>query len=313
MPTNINDAGNSIFYKRELETIRSKTYDVLYPSPKLYNKLPKGTDGDELAVDITHRTYNRVGVAKMGGGDYSTDFPRVDVFGVETTVHVKPVQDSYGYSKDEIARAAREGKPLEFMRAKAARTAIEDKLEIVAKTGDTATGLIGLFNQTGVTEYTTPVGEASGATTKFATKTADEILADLNGMIFAVQQGTNGVEEVDTIGLPMAQYNLIKTTRMSTLDGTTVLQYFKEQNPQITSIDWYSGLDTAAGASTSYTGTAMMIAWKNDADKLVFDLPLAFTQEDEQIDGMAHTIPCRAKTAGVTVFYPKSIVYAKGI
>ena len=313
MPTNINDAGNSIFFKRELETIRTKTYDVLYPAAKLYNKLPKGTDGDELAIDITHRTYNRVGVAKMGGGDYSTDFPRVDVYGTEKTVHVKPVQASYGYSKDEIARAARVGKPLEFMRAKAARTAIEDKLEVVAKTGDTSTGLIGLFNQTGVTEYVTPVGGDVSATTQFSTKTADELLADLNGIVFAIQQGTAGVEEADSIGMPMAQYNLIKTKRMSTLDGTTVLQYFKEQNPQITSIDWYAGLETAAGASGDYTGTAMMIAWKNDPDKLVFDLPLPFSQEDEQIDGMAHTIPCRAKTAGVTVFYPKSIAYAKGI
>ena len=28
-------------------------------------------EGDPLATDITHRQFTRVGVAKMGGGDYN--------------------------------------------------------------------------------------------------------------------------------------------------------------------------------------------------------------------------------------------------
>ena len=98
------DSGESIFFTRELETIRAAAYDVIFDEPKLFNILPKSMEGDPLATDITHRQFTRVGVAKMGGGDYATDFPPVDVYGTEFTVKVKPVHASYGYNK-EIGRA----------------------------------------------------------------------------------------------------------------------------------------------------------------------------------------------------------------
>jgi hypothetical protein len=248
----------------------------------------------------------------MGGGDYATDFPRVDTYGTETTVKVKNVQDSFGYSDMEIKRAAKVGRPLEAQRALAARKTIDTQLEVVAKTGDTATGLKGLFNQTGVTEYTVPDG-ATGAKTQWTTKTADEMLADLNGIIFAIQEGTAGIENPDNIGLPQARYNLIKTTRIGTDSlGKTVLQYFLEQNPGVT-VDWYAGLESAAPTDASYDGNMMMVAWKNTPDKLVMDLPQPFTQMDLMQDGLMKVVPCRARTAGVTVFYPKSVAYAYGI
>jgi|WetSurMetagenome_2_1015567.scaffolds.fasta_scaffold02830_9 hypothetical protein len=311
------DSGESIFFSRQLETIRARSYDVLYPENKLFNKLPKGSDGDELSVDITHRSFDKVGIAKMGGGDYATDFPAVDIFGTETTVHVKNVQDSYHYAMDEIKRAAKVGIALDSRRALTARQAIDYQLESVSKNGDAVTGLKGFYNQSGITEYSVPDGSTAYTGvyyTDWTHKTADEILADMNGTIFAIQQGTAGVENPDNIALPMARYNLIKTKRISTGDsfGKTVLQYFQEQNVGVT-VDWYAGLDTAAATNASYDGNMMMIAWKNSLDKLVFDLPMGFSQLDTLRDGLAFVVPCRAKTAGVTVFYPKSVAYAKGI
>ncbi|MGX5066307.1 major capsid family protein, partial [Escherichia coli] len=141
MPQYVNlDSGESIFFTRELETIRARTYDVQFEEPKLFNIIPKSMEGDPLATDITHRSYTRVGMAKMGGTEYATDFPRVDVYGTETTVKVKPVHSGYGYNKDEIARAAKVGRPLEAMRASAARKAIEMKLDEIARSGETSTG-----------------------------------------------------------------------------------------------------------------------------------------------------------------------------
>src|SRR5574344_902710 len=144
------DANESIFFNRELETIRAKSYDTKYDDNfKMVALLPISMEADPLDFQITHRIYSRVGVAKMGGGDYATDFPSVDVFGTEVTVKVYPIQASYKYNKDEIARAARAGKPLEAMRANAARKAIEKKLNDIAMTGESTTGVKGLFNASG--------------------------------------------------------------------------------------------------------------------------------------------------------------------
>ena len=109
------DSGESIFFTRELERIRPKTYDIKYDDAnKMLATLPIDMSGDELDIDITHRSYGRVGIAKMGGGDYATDFPSVDIFATETTVKVYPIQASYRYNQLEIARAAKLNKPLDL-------------------------------------------------------------------------------------------------------------------------------------------------------------------------------------------------------
>ena len=308
------DSGESIFFTRELETIRAAAYDVIFDEPKLFNLLPKSMEGDPLATDITHRQFTRVGVAKMGGGDYATDFPPVDVYGTETTVKVKPVHASYGYNKDEIARAAKVGRNLEAMRATAAKKAIEMKLDEIARNGESTAGLVGLYNAVGISEYTVPKGGGSVKQTNWETKTADEILKDLFGIENYTITSTNGIEVPDTLALPMDEYLQIKQMRIaSDSEGKTVLKYFLDNATGIKNVIWLQGLETAAPSSASYNGTNMAIAWKNSADKLVFDLPMPFTQEDLLQDGLKFTVPCRAKTAGVTIFYPKSVVKAYGI
>ena len=308
------DSGESIFFTRELETIRAAAYDVIFDEPKLFNLLPKSMEGDPLATDITHRQFTRVGVAKMGGGDYATDFPPVDVYGTETTVKVKPVHASYGYNKDEIARAAKVGRNLEAMRATAAKKAIEMKLDEIARNGESTAGLVGLYNAVGISAYTVPDGEGSVKKTTWASKTADEILKDLFGIENYAITSTNGIEVPDTLALPMDEYLQIKQMRIaSDSEGKTVLKYFLDNATGIKNVIWLQGLETAAPGSASYDGTNMAIAWKNSADKLVFDLPMPFTQEDLLQDGLKFTVPCRAKTAGVTIFYPKSVVKAYGI
>jgi len=307
------DANESIFFNRELETIRAKSYNVKYDDNfKMLALLPISMEGDPLDTQITHRVFGRVGVAKMGGGDYATDFPSVDVFGSEVTVKVYPIQASYKYNKDEIARAARANKPLEQMRANAARKAIDKKLNDVAMNGDTVTGATGLFNAPGISSYTVPPG-ATGSKTKWETKTADEILADLYGISNYIITSTKGNEIPDTIALPLTSYQLIERKRLSSDSEKTVLNYFLENSKNIKNIVWFNELETAAPLSQTYDSQKAMYCWKNDADHLVLDLPLAYTQEEPFQDGREYVIPCRAKTGGVTVFYPLSVAKGLGI
>ena len=304
------DANESIFFNRELETIRAKSYDVKYDDNfKMLALLPISMEGDPLDTQITHRVFGRVGVAKMGGGDYATDFPSVDVFGSEVTVKVYPIQASYKYNKDEIARAARAGKPLEQMRANAARKAIDKKLNDVAMNGDTVTGATGLFNAPGISSYTVPKG-ATGSKTNWETKTADEILADLYGISNYIITSTKGIEIPDVIALPLTSYQLIERKRLSTDSEKTVLNYFLENSKNIKQIVWFNELESIVTGGDSKKA---MYCWKNDADHLVLDLPLAYTQEELFQDGREYVVPCRAKTGGVTIFYPMSVAVGKYI
>ena len=300
------DSGESIFFTRELEKIRNKSYDVKFLEPKLMNILPWDTSTPEYIDTITHRSFTRVGLAKMGGNQYATDFPRVDVYGTEVSVKVKPIHASYAYNLDEIKAANAMGRPLEGMRAMAARKAVEMKLNDIAESGEASTGLTGLFNASGISEYTVPAGAATTKT--WGTKTADEILADLNGIVNYVITSTNGIETPDVMAMPLSSYNLISQKRLSSDLEKTVLTYFLENNPYIKRIEWFTTLETAGAG-----GVKRFMAWKNDPDHLVLDMPLAFRQEPMLQDGLAFIIPCRAKTAGVTIFYPKSCVFGDSI
>lgn len=312
MPQFVNlDAGESIFFARELETIRAGNYDVKFQEPKLFNIIPKSMEGDPTIDTITHRIFTRTGLAKMGGTEYANDFPRVDVFGTEVSVKVKPIHAGYGYNKDEIARAAKVGRPLEAKRAEAARKAIDMKLDEIARSGEATTGLYGLYNFPGTSSLI--VADGVSTTTTWSTKTSDEILADLYSLYNYSLTSTGGMETINTIALPMAQYLLIAQKRLSDDNEITVLQYFQKNVATPVNVIWLQGLETAAPSNALYDSLCMGIGWNNSPDKLVMDLPVSFEQLEVERNGMDYSVGCRSKTAGVLFFYPLSCVKINGI
>lgn len=299
------DANESAFFKRELEVVKSKTFDVKYKPNVAFSLFPISSENPAAEV-ITWRQFSRVGMAKMVS-DYAQDFPRVDIYGVEYSVKPKDIGDSYGYSIAEIRRAAMAGLPLETRRAEAARRAIEDKLNYVAFNGDSATNLKGFFNYSGITEYTVASG-GTGGTKTWSTKSADQILDDMNGIVHGVVSATNGIEQPDTMLLPLEQYNLITTKRLGTDSDTTVLEYFLKTNRYIKRVEWVTDLKTAGDG-----GTARMMVYVNDADHLNLEVPLMFEQFEADKKGMSYSIPCMARTAGLLIFYPASVAYSDSI
>jgi len=298
------DANESAFFKRQLEYVKAQSYDVKWAENKALALFPVDSSAGPAATEITWRQYTRVGMAKMVS-DYAQDFPRVDVYGEEFTVKPHDIGAAYGYSIQEIRRAQMAGFPLETRRADATRRAIEDKINTIAFSGDSATNLNGFMQYTGNTEFTLTSG-VGGYT--WALKTADEILADMNGMVYAVLAATNGVEQPDTMLLPLAQYNAIKTKRLGTYSDTTVMEYFLKTNQYIKRIEWL--VELATGSDTA--GTRAMV-FKNDADHLQLILPVPFEQFDYDKEGMAYTIPCLARIAGIVEYYPAAVGFCDGI
>jgi len=300
------DANESAFFKRELEMVKTQTYDVKYKPNKAFSLFPISSEASPAVAEITWRQFSRVGMAKMVS-DYAMDFPRVDIYGVEYSVKPKGIGASYGYSIEEIRRAQMAGLPLEYRRAEAARRAVEDKMNSIAFLGDTATNLKGFINYSGITEYTVASG-GSGNTKTWSTKTADQILDDMNGIVHGVVSATNGIEQPDTMLMPLEQYNLLSTKRLGTDSDTTVLEYFLKTNRYIKRIEWLTELKTAGSGPS-----ARMMVYVNDSSHLSLEIPLMFEQYEADKKGMSYEIPCYAKTAGMIIFYPAAVAYADGI
>jgi len=299
------DANESVFFARELEYVKGRTYDEKYKLLKAFSLIPVSGEAPSGATEITWRSFKLYGMAKVIA-DYAHDFPRVDVFGEENTIKIKDLGVAYGYSIKEIRKAMMAGVPLDAKRALAARRAIDEKINSLAWSGDSTYNIQGFLGYPGITEYTVPA-TGTGVTKTWSTKTADQILVDLNGIVNAIVEGTNGIERPNTILMPIAQYNLIRNTRIGSTSDKTIYQFFAENNPDIM-IDWLTELKTAGSGST-----AQFVAYSRDPEHLSLEVPVAFEQFEADKKGMDYEIPCHAETAGIIVYYPASVCFGDGI
>jgi len=299
------DDNETVFFKRQLEYIKARTYDTKYKDLKAFSLIPISAEAPSGATEITWRSFSKYGLAKIIA-DYAYDFPRVDVFGEENTVKIKDIGVSYGYSIKEIRRAMLAGFDLEARRASVARRAVEEKMNALAWSGDDSHNIQGFLDYPGITEYAVPA-TGTGSSKEWADKTADQILTDLNGIVSAITEGTSGKERPNMILMPLGQYNLIRNTRVGSYSDKTIFQFFTENNPDIT-VDWLTELDEAGAG-----GTDRFMAYTRDEEHLTLEIPLMFEQFEPQQKGMEYEVPCYGEFAGVIVYYPLSVAYGDGI
>jgi len=300
------DSTESVFFARQLENIKKKTYDTKQKQLKAFSIIPITTDVDSGADVVTFRTFTQVGFAKFGS-DYMTDSPRASAYGTETKRDIHAVRNHYGYSIQEIRRAAKAGTDLTNREALAARRAQDETVNRVAFFGDSELGFTGLLNNANATSYTV-IGDGTGSAKTFASKDADKIIRDITGMVTAVVVATNARELPDTILMPITQYNYIANTPRSSTSDKTILKYILENNPFIKKIDWLSELATAG-----VNGTARMMAFVNDEDHISLEIPQPFEQFPPMQKGLGYIVECHSRCAGTLIYYPASIAYGDGI
>ena len=74
------DADGAVFFQRQLEHIKARSYDVRYAELKARTLFPVSNEGGPGVTTITYRTYDQVGAAKIINA-YADDLPRADVAG----------------------------------------------------------------------------------------------------------------------------------------------------------------------------------------------------------------------------------------
>lgn len=304
----------SVFFARELDHVKAESYDVEYPEFTALNLFPVSNDTDPGAETVTYYTYDKTGLASVID-NYSTDLPRADVTGKPSYAQVKSIGDSYGYSAQEMRASRMAGKSLDARKAESARYQIDNLTNKIAWRGDEASGLMGVLS-TGqnVPLYTITNGEANKA--DWASKTADEILADINGMQKQVARVTKNVERPDTLCVPSDVYMDISTRRIPDT-ATTVKAFLLANAPYLKDIISAAELDADAVDTNPYAkatdGKGVAFLFKNDKRKMALENPMPFMQYPLQVKGLETIIPCEARTAGVIFYYPLSALIAVGV
>lgn len=128
----------------------------------------------------------------------------------------------------DAERAQITGRSLDSLLTSGVRLAYEKHMDQNVFKG--VNGTTGLLNNPNVTAQSVAAGAKSKTT--WADKTADEILADINGAITTVwgRAGNDMSAIPNHILLPFEQYNYIATTKVSELAEKTILTFIQENN-----------------------------------------------------------------------------------
>lgn len=302
----------TVFFARELDHVKAKTYDRKYPELSALANFPITSEVPEGAETTTYYSYDVTGMAAIIN-NYATDLPRVDVKGEAHTADIKSVGDSYGYNVQEMRASRMTGKSLDARKGAAARRASDYMVNKIAFAGDKKHNLIGIFSEDNdIPIYTLSEVEVEGKKyTDWDHKTADQILEDINGMQQFIDKITMSIEKPDTLALPSYIYMKLATKRIPDTD-TTVLSFLKEHAPYLKNFESMAELqDSATDVNTSGKNVAFM--YTKDPEKFSLEIPLPFYQYPLQVRNLETEIPCETRTAGLIIYYPLSMLLAFGI
>lgn len=303
------DADGAVFFQRQLEHIKARSYDVRYAELPARSLFPVSNEGGAGVTSITYRTYDQVGSAKIINA-YANDLPRADVAGKETTIPVRSVGTSFGYNLDEMQASQLTGAGLDQRRANASRRAVEQVVNTVAFFGDEDSNLPGLFSNPNI-----PTGAVvnPGSGTAWVNKTPDEILFDVNDLFADIFETTNMVERGNTLLLPPAQWSYIASTPRATNSDTTILQYLAMNSPYLNSVDDIIPVNECNAANNPLLASDAMVAYDRSPDKLQLEIPVELEYLPVQQKNLEFVVPGRNRLAGLNIYYPLSIAIGTGI
>lgn len=296
----------SIFFARELDYVKAKSYDKKYPEFNALRLFPISHEVPEGAETVTYYSYEKTGFAKIIS-NYATDLPRADVKGKPFTAQVKSIGDSYGYSMQDMRASRLANKALDTRRGEAAKYQVDRKINEVAWVGDADAGLIGVLSSgNNIPVYT--LATVSGHT-DWASKTVDQILADISGMVKAMCTSTMDVEKANTFVMPPSVAIELNSRRIPDTSDT-LFQFIKKAFPELT---FDTAAELEANSPFNPYNTALCIMYDKSPEKMTIEIPMEFYQYAAQPKGLEIEVPCEARIAGAIIYYPLALMIAAGI
>ncbi len=296
------DASQNAFLQRELEHVRSVLFEELRGPMKGRSLVPVSNEVPTGAESDTYNIMQMYGAAKVGGAGYTTTPPRADVSKSKVTNSIVPITNAYGYHLQEIRNAAQAGTPLPMYKARAAKEAMDRKVDDLLLIGNADEGLAGLFNLSGALTTILPSG-AVGDT--WALKTSDEVYADMVEMENNVVENSLEALIPNTMVLPLNSKKQLMR-RMRDGSDVTILKFFLENSENISRVEFSSRLNSAPNAE--WTGRRAVV-YKNDPMILEAVIPQEFETLPPEIRGYETIINCHMRYGGIRTYQPKGVTY----
>lgn len=217
---------------------------------------------------------------------------------------------AYSYGYDEIAMAQKYGLPLDAVRANAVRRKLEAQIDDICATGNSQTGLKGLYNQStsGTGIVLTTAAASYGTLTAAGGMTAAEVADDVTRWVLGVVESSKDTLLRGRLVIPTANYRLMQVshvTRGST--ALTVLEDIAKQCGDVIEsiVPWAKG----QGVGASSRNRMAFFSTADNAVALWQSREITQTDPIDVPDQMRQKVIMHHKTAGVRVLEGPMLAY----
>jgi hypothetical protein len=222
------------------------------------------------------------------------------------------------YTILELESAAKLGRPIDQQKFEGLQLKHQMDIDEQVYIGDTTTGDTGLVNNSLVSNVSNVVNGVAGSAS-WATKSPDEILADVNAMLTSVWQASAWAVIPGRLMLPPAQFGFISTQKVSNAGNVSILKYIQDNNLLTTSgkgkleilpLKWLIG--AGVGGTIGTVGVDRAVVYTKEKQRVRYPMTL-LQRTPIQYDSIYHKTTYFCRLGSVEVVYPETIGYFDGL
>ena len=304
------------YYVNQLDNLDKKLYEPLYNVTWGRDiKLRTGITMANESTSFIRSSIGGVGSQNATGKPWlapnSTTLPGVSVNGERIVLPLRALGQEVSYTSIELERSQLLGQPIDQQKFDGLNLMYQMSTDEMVYVGDTAVGATGLINSALVTSGAVANGAAGSST--WATKTPDEILADVNKLVEAAWAASGYAVCPDKLLLPPVQYAYIASQKVSSAGNVSILTFLEDNSISlrvngrkldIQPVKWLTG----RGAS----GADRMVTYTNDENRVRFPM-VPIRRETPYYLGIKFNAPYIWAFGEVEFVYPETVRYADGI
>lgn len=275
-------------------------------------------------------SFTNMAMASVGGidptakawiGKKTTNLPNVALDIGKTTSPLIPWGMELDYTVYELESAQKLGQSIDEQKFKALQLKLQQDTDIQVYLGDTTIpSCFGLLNSPQVTNNAL-VAQNAGATSRlWSQKTPDEILADVNELLYSVMAASAWKSCPKTLLLPPLQYAYIISQKVSSAGNISIMEFLKQNSLalakngvplEILDQKWLIGT-SAGGVGPGTGGANRMVAYTKQYDRVRFPM-VPMQGLPVQFRGIHQVRPYFCKLGLVEFVYPETVGYRDGI
>jgi hypothetical protein len=306
------------YYVNQLENLDKRLYEPLTSvSWGRDIKLRSGITMSNESTSFIRSAFAGAGTLQNSVGNMpwisseTTAIPGVSINGQKVVLPLRLLAREISFTSVELERSQLTGQPIDSQKTDALNTLYQMNTDQMVYIGSADVGATGLINNADVVVDTVANGISGGST--WASKTPDEILADVNTLLQNAWQASAYAVCPGKLLLPPAQFAYLASQKVSSAGNVSILKFLEDNSISlkvngkaldIQPVKWL----TAAGSASA----DRMVVYTNEENRIRFPM-VPIRRETAYYQGIRFTAPYLWAFGEMEIVYTETVRYADGI